>query len=320
MMRPTAYFGINIGGTRTTITSSGLSDAPIAKRTIDIPTIEPEGTLRQATELIEKWEPGDSPVIGVACGNPLDVSKGLITCPPNLPGWDKVPVVEMLQNTFGGQTYLMNDANAGALAEWWFGAGRRCQHMAFITAGTGFGAGLILNGKLYEGVLGNAGEIGHLRLENDGPIGYGKAGSVEGFCSGGGIAQMGQAVATEYGGDVAFNPGPIEKITALHIGKAAEKGDPHAKEVLALAGRQMGKAIAILIDLLNPEVIVLGSIYARCRPFLEPEMRKILAEEALEDSLHACDIRPAKLGEDLSAYAALSIGHYHQGRFEEETG
>jgi glucokinase len=313
-MRPTAYFGINIGGTRTTVTTSGLEDHPTESK--DIPTTDPDTTIQRAIEVIEKWKPGDFPIIGIACGNPLHVKRGTIESPPNLPGWKSVPVVKKVKNALGGQVYLMNDANAGALAEWWFGAGQRCQHMVFLTVGTGFGSGLILNGKLYEGVSGNAGEIGHIRLATEGPTGYRKKGSVEGLCSGGGIAQMARAVALEKDGDVSFNPGKVDDIETVDVAQAAEKGDETAREILAQAGANMGRAVAILIDLLNPEIIVMGSIYERCRPFLEASMREVLSAEVLEDSLDACDIVPAKLGEKLSAQAALSVGFYYQGRLQ----
>ena len=127
---------------------------------------------------------------GISCGGPLDIEKGLILSPPNLPGWDKVPIVKYFQNRLGVKTSLLNDANACALAEWRYGAGKGCRNMIFLTFGTGIGAGLILNGRLYSGASGMAGEIGHIRMEKTGPLGYGKKGSLEGFCSGGGIAML----------------------------------------------------------------------------------------------------------------------------------
>src|SRR5690606_15592063 len=128
--------------------------------------------------------------IGISCGGPLDSRRGVILSPPNLPGWDRIPVVEVFQQAFKVPVALQNDANAGALAEWLWGAGRGSHNMIFLTFGTGMGAGLILNGQLYSGTNDLAGEVGHIRLAPDGPVGYGKAGSFEGFCSGGGIKQL----------------------------------------------------------------------------------------------------------------------------------
>ena len=134
--------------------------------------------------------------IGVSCGSPLDRVAGVIQAPPNLPTWIDVPIVEVRRREFACPCRLENDANAGAVAEHRFGGGKGLDHMIFLTMGTGLGAGIIVNGRLYHGVTDSAGEIGHVRLSRTGPVGYHKAGSVEGWASGGGIAQLAeQAVA-----------------------------------------------------------------------------------------------------------------------------
>ena len=132
--------------------------------------------------------------IGISCGGPLDSKKGIIFSPPNLPGWDNVPITRILSDEFGVETALQNDANACALAEWLMGAERGHSNMIFLTFGTGMGAGLILNGRLYSGTNDLGGEVGHIRLAKTGPVGFGKAGSFEGFCSGGGIAQLAKSI------------------------------------------------------------------------------------------------------------------------------
>jgi glucokinase len=152
----------------------------------------PEGVLKrleqESRHLAEKG--GTVSGIGISCGGPLDSKRGLILSPPNLPGWDNIPITEYFSSRFHVPVFLQNDANACALAEWRYGAGKGLDDMVFLTFGTGIGAGLILNGKLYEGKQSMAGEAGHWRMASFGPIGYGKAGSFEGFCSGGGIAQL----------------------------------------------------------------------------------------------------------------------------------
>ena len=207
----------------------------------------------------------------------------------------------------------MNDANAGALAEWMHGAARGCRDVVFLTFGTGMGAGLILNGRLYEGASGDAGEVGHIRLAERGPVGYGKAGSFEGLCSGGGIAQVSQQAARERGGRVAFNPGSIDGITAQHVAGAAEQGDELATELLAAVGESLGRGLAVIVDVLNPEVIVLGSIYVRSRKLIEPAMLRALDAEALPQSLRACRIVPAELGEAIGNYASVAVARYRRG-------
>ena len=145
--------------------------------------------------------------LGISCGGPLDSKTGIILSPPNLPGWNQVEIVQYFESRLRITVALQNDANACALAEWKFGAGMGTRNMIFLTFGTGMGAGLILDGKLYCGSNDNAGEVGHIRLDRFGPVGYGKSGSFEGFCSGGGIAQLARSkvmVKLQMGQTVSF--------------------------------------------------------------------------------------------------------------------
>jgi glucokinase len=248
--------------------------------------------------------------IGVSCGGPLNSEKGVILSPPNLPGWDNVEIANILNKKFSTPVFLRNDADASALAEWKFGAGQGTQNMVFLTFGTGLGAGLILNGMLYSGACDMAGEVGHIRLADFGPVGYGKAGSFEGFCSGGGLAQLGQIIAKEnsqMGYPVSFAE---DEITAKTIAAAAKKGDPAALTVYRQCGYMLGKGLSILIDILNPEMIVLGSIFQRCEELLRDEMTKVIEKETLLLSRNACKIVPAKLGESLGDIAALCVAAY----------
>ncbi|MEM1484404.1 ROK family protein [Oscillospiraceae bacterium PP1C4] len=244
--------------------------------------------------------------IGISCGGPLDAAKGIILSPPNLHGWDEVPIVEYFQRQMGIPAKLKNDADACALAEWRYGAGRGSKNMVFLTFGTGLGAGLILNGQLYSGTNGMAGEVGHLRIEKDGPIGYGKRGSLEGFCSGGGIRQIAQSMAEKLhseGKTASFAKGT--EITAKEVALAAQQGNADALEVFSISGRYFGRGLSILIDILNPEVIVAGSIFARAGQFMLEEMTAELKKEALAPALAACKIVPAQLGEQIGDYAAV---------------
>jgi glucokinase len=303
-------FGLDIGGTKCAVAVA--DDDGVPREIARIPTGEPGPTLDRLLAAIDQAGPGDSPVFGVSCGSPLDARRGVILSPPNLPGWDDVPVVSLLVDRYGGEAYLMNDANAGALAEWMHGAANGCRDIVFLTFGTGMGAGLILGGRLYEGASGDAGEVGHVRLAESGPVGYGKVGSFEGLCSGGGIAQLAQQAARERDGHVAFNPGSVEAITARHVASAAEAGDQLATSLLAAVGESLGRGLAVVVDVLNPEVIVLGSIYARSRAFIEPAMRRTLEAEALPQSLRACRIVPAALGDEIGNYAAIAVARYRR--------
>jgi glucokinase len=304
--------GINIGGTKCSV--SLLREDRKLEVVERLPTSDWRTTVDRMVAVVGGMGALHDPVFGVSCGDPQDSGRGIILSPPNLPGWDDVHITDELTRRFGGVAYLMNDANACALAEWQMGAGRGTRNMVFLTFGTGMGAGLIIDGRLYEGTSGSAGEVGHIRLAQDGPEGYGKAGSFEGFCSGGGIARLVQQTAGARGTKLSFFSGRLEDVTAAHVAAAATKGDAFAREIFAEVGRRLGQGLAIIIDILNPQVIVIGSIFARCRQLLEPSMAEVLAKEALPQSLKPCRIVPAALGEDIGDWAALTIALYRSGR------
>ena len=183
--------------------------------------------------------------------------------------------------------------------------------MAFLTFGTGLGAGLILDGRLYSGTNGNAGEVGHMRLSPDGPIGFGKRGSFEGFCSGGGIAQLGYIMAQEAIANGKspsyFKAGMTERdVTAKTVGDAAEAGDETALAVYRMSGEYLGRGLAFMIDILNPERIVIGSIFARSRGLLWEAAKQEIEREALAPAAACCTVVPAELGESIGDYAAIA--------------
>lgn len=313
------YLGIDIGGTKCAIIL-GDKDFNIYDR-ISFATEKGKGYKPVIERLyieIEKLLTNHNITttmlygIGISCGGPLDGRKGVILSPPNLPGWDNVPVVRIFEERFKVKTRLRNDADACALAEWKYGAGKGFDNVIFLTFGTGFGAGMILNGRLYSGASNMAGEIGHIRLAENGPVGYGKTGSAEGFCSGGGIAQLGQSKVLEkiqVGEKVSFCSG-IDELPLLNakiIGDAAEAGDELAKEIYRISGYYLGKGLSILIDLLNPELIIIGSIFARSRNLLWPAAQEVIQKECLSISNEACKIVPSGLGEKIGDFAALVI-------------
>ncbi|HUU27143.1 MAG TPA: ROK family protein [archaeon] len=304
--------GVDIGGTKCTV--SRIEENPDHIQCKQIPTSDFESTLSEICKAIAELGADSSPVFGISYGGPLDTKNNTLLPAQNLPGWERYSLVNLLTGQFGGKAFIMNDANAGALAEWYYGAARGYSNIIFLTFGTGMGAGIILDNRLYEGSDGLAGEIGHIRMAPDGPVGCGKAGSFEGFCSGGGLAQLARRKALELGGKVDFNPGSIEEITAKHVGLAAEKGDPAARELLAQSGYRLGMALSVLIDILNPQVIVLGGIYRRCQKFLEPSMREILQQETLPVPLKTCRIVPTELGDNIGKYSAISVALYRMGK------
>ena len=308
--------GFDIGGTKCAVIKAkadGENIELLDKR--KIPTrfdITPEEMIESLISIADKMLGNEkAEKIGVSCGGPLDSITGTIGGPPNLPGWDNVKIADILEKHYKVSARLQNDADACAVAEWKFGAGKGTQNMIFLTFGTGLGAGLILNGELYSGTNGNAGEIGHIRLESFGPVGYGKAGSFEGFCSGGGLAQLGYIKALEKA-QTGIYPMYFKKgmtaadVTAKTIADAADEGDETAKEVYRICGEQLGNGLSVLIDILNPERIVIGSIFARSENLLRDGMERAIKKEALPQSAMRCKIVPAALGENIGDYAAVS--------------
>ncbi|MHB1484093.1 MAG: ROK family protein [Saccharofermentanales bacterium] len=315
------YIGVDIGGTKCSVSLGKESEGAltiIEKHKFNTIPNEPIKILEKLSEkiylIMSNNELFDSDIegIGISCGGPLDSKNGIILSPPNLPGWDDIHIVDYFKNRLSIRTILQNDANACAIAEWKFGAGRGKENMIFITFGTGFGSGMILNGRLYTGTNDMAGEIGHIRIAEDGPEGYGKNGSLEGFCSGGGISRLGiSMLANKKSGypdsmlrQYALTP---DKITAKLIADLANDGDELCKEIYRISGEKLGQGLSILIDILNPEVIIIGSIFTRSQNLLWNSAREIIEKESLPRSLSVCAIVTSQLGDNIGDYAALSV-------------
>jgi len=306
--------GFDIGGTKCAVSlgETARDGVNVALRR-EIPTPGRwQDALGQLFDLAEDF--GERPdACGFSCGGPLDADRGLVLSPPNLPGWDRVPVTALAGERFGVPCFLENDANACALAEWRWGAGSGSRNMAFLTFGTGLGAGLILDGRLIRGANGNAGELGHIRLAPFGPAGYGKEGSFEGFCSGGGIAQLAVTLgrrAVQNGAAPAYFRGAWDDVTTKAVAAAARAGDGTARAVFELCGEKLGEGLSVLVDIVNPEVIVIGSVFARCEALLRPAMERVMARECLSASLGAVRVVPAALGERIGDCAALCVAEY----------
>ena len=307
--------GFDIGGTKCAVITAQWDGENISllkkeKCPTDL-SVSPKEMIDRLISLADTILAQKPDAIGISCGGPLNSEKGVILGPPNLPGWDNVPIVEQIERHYKTTVKLQNDANACAVAEWKFGAGKGCRNMAFLTFGTGLGAGLILNGKLYCGTNDNAGEVGHVRLEKFGPIGYGKQGSFEGFCSGGGIAQLGYSMALEkvQGGSYPLyfqKEMTLKDVSAKTIADAADAGDETALEVYRICGEYLGRGLSILIDILNPETIVIGSIFGRSHSLLWPSTQLAIKKEALSASSDVCRVVAAELGEEIGDYAAIS--------------
>ena len=298
----TKAIGIAIGGTKVAVTTAfvGHKINIVNKTVFPTDAYHPDKILKEIFNILDKKVPFDT--ISVISGGPLDVKNGIIVNPPHLPGFIKYPIVKKLNDRYHCPVSLLNDADAGALAEYKFGAGRGSHNMAFLTFGTGLGAGLVLDGQLYTGNNGMAGEIGHVRLYDSGPMGYGKQGSVEAYCAGGNINKW----AKDYIKNKTTSLNNYAELTTKHIAQEANNGDAIAKEIFDIVIHNLGRTVSILIDVLNLDRVVIGGIYPRNEKLLKDKLLEEIKKETIPINFEVCEIVPSQLGESIDDYASLA--------------
>lgn len=246
--------------------------------------------------------------LGVASPGPIDVEQGIVLEAPNLPGWHNVPLAGRLGTAFSCPAILENDANAAGLGEYVFGAGRGSRHMLYLTVSTGIGGGLILDGRLYRGATGAAGELGHIALDEDGPLcGCGRRGCLEALASGTAIAARGEeAVAAGRSAAIARRAAGGE-VTAEHVAAAAAAGDPVAREIIDRAGHALGLGLADFVNIFNPDVIVIGGGAARIGPpLLDPAIETMRRRAFAGPAAHV-RVVAAMLGDRAVVSGALAL-------------
>jgi glucokinase len=302
-----SLIGLDVGGTKTACVE-GTADGQILQR-IEIPTEAARPFAQTAPTLFGAMKSlraraaaagRECAALSVSVGGPLRINEGVLLDPPHLPGWHHLPLKQQLAEAFPDlPVFVEHDGNAGALAEFHFGAGRErpgIRHLIFLTFGTGLGAGFIIDGRVLHGASDTAGEIGHWRLSRDGPEGFGKRGSWEGFASGAGLVQVAARMFPQRWSTHT----PIRELV-----EAMLRDEPQALAVADAAGRRMGQGLALLIDALNPELIVLGSLAVALGDRVLGAARAVVALEALPQAAAACPIVPARLGTQIGDVAAL---------------
>ncbi|HEY1921219.1 MAG TPA: ROK family protein [Tepidisphaeraceae bacterium] len=294
------FLGLDIGGTKCAAVV-GSRDGQILQR-IQWPSDAnrgPDPMIRdictQATILLQTHTAISA--AGVSIGGPLDAQQGIIQSPPNLPGWQQIPLKAILQEKLQLPIRIEHDAAACCLAEFHWGAGRGASRLIYLTCGTGFGAGIVIDGKIYRGSAGKSVEIGHARFREDGPEAFGKRGSVESFCAG---ASLGKIAAWKFP-----NRWPIPP-TSEELAKLWQTNDHEATEVITINARAVGEVCANLGDLLRPDAILLGSLAMHLGNSWVEIVREKFREEALADTA-TCRIEPAGLGARLQDCAALVV-------------
>ncbi|MCY3712847.1 MAG: ROK family protein [Gemmatimonadetes bacterium] len=309
--------GHDIGGTKLAVTVADRNGKILHK--IRRPTEAERGPRAVVASLVDMSReamartalaPEDLAGVGVSCGGPLDTETGVVFAPPNLPGWDEVPLKAWLESALSLPVFVENDANASALAEWSFGAGRGCRHMVYMTMSTGIGGGIILDGRLYRGPGDTAGEVGHMTIVENGPVcGCGKRGCLEALCSGPSIARRARekAQAAPDSRMVDLAGGDPARIMAETVMDAARQDDPAAREIVDETARYMAVGLGNIVNILNPEVIVIGTILVKAQDLLLEPIRAYLRRETWPRVYDTVRVVPAGLGDEVGDLAAIAV-------------
>jgi glucokinase-like ROK family protein len=248
----------------------------------------------------------DIRAVGVGVPGPVVTDAGMLSGPPIMPGWDGFPIRDTLQKRWGCPVTLNNDAELGALGEWAFGAGRGERYLAYIKVGTGIGSGLLLDGQIYGGVTGSAGEIGHITLNEAGPeCQCGNKGCLEALAGGRAIAN--RAIDAVHKGQrtLLVEKTPIESIMPQDVIAAARRGDLLSQQIMAEAGAHLGTAIASLVNLFNPSMVVIGGSVAQIGDLLLEPIRRTVQQRSLRVASRAVRITAALLGRQSSGMGAV---------------
>jgi len=309
--------GIDIGGTKLAVVVADKHGNILTK--VRKPTEAHRGRAQAIDAILAmvaegvasaglKWEQISG--IGVSCGGPLDTKTGIVYSPPNLPGWDAVPLKRLIEDAFGIPTVIENDANAGALAEWRFGGGRGYDHVVYMTMSTGIGGGIVVGGQVYHGANDSAGEVGHQILLPDGPpCGCGKRGCLEALCSGPAIARRAQAAVKAHSNTriLALAGGQIDAVKSEHVVDAARDGDELAMRLVGETAYYMGWGIANLVNILNPDIVLIGTIAIAAGDLLLNPIRETVRQMAMQRPAEVVKIMPAQLGERIGDLAAIAL-------------
>jgi glucokinase-like ROK family protein len=305
--------GIDFGATHLNLLVADISARILEEIEVEIDIQDgPKACLAEANsrvhELLAKTrlDLKDVLTIGVGVPGPIVTEGGMVVSPPIMPGWDLYPIRDTLQKQWGCPVSVNNDAELGVLGEWASGAGRGERNLVYIKVGTGIGAGLLIDGQIYRGVSGSAGEIGHLTIDENGPLcACGNQGCLEAIAGGRAIAQQAQQAIQNGQRTQLSSFQPIESITAKDVAAAARRGDLLSQQILARAGLQIGIAIAGLVNLFNPGMVIIGGGVAQTGDILLEPMRQTVHRRSLPAATRVVRITTAMLGRRSSSMGAV---------------
>lgn len=307
---------VDLGGTKLLVGVVDRAGRVLAKERIATPQGGPDAVARAIRDLARSLQDatGTSAAgMGVAVPGPTDHDRGVVYDPPNLTGWGRETAFgSLLVHELGIPVFVENDANAAALGEAWIGAGRGVRDLVYITVSTGIGGGLILDGRLYRGANGTAGEFGHVIVDPDGPPCHcGNRGCLEVLASGTAIAR--QARDAVAGGEstvlqsLAARPG---EITAESVAKAALAGDALASALYRRAGTRVGIFLSNLLALLNPAMIIVGGGVSKAGDLLFRPLREAIAARVYPRPALGVKVMPADLGDDVGIIGAAALVYH----------
>jgi len=303
---------LDIGGTKL---AAGIVDSGgnILARA-EVPTLATEGVERVLDRIIRLAKvvlsaPGISgrgiQRIGIGCAGPVDRQAGLVLNPPNLPGWIRVPLVDYLEKALGHPAVLENDANAAALGEFRYGAGKGANSLVYLTVSTGIGGGIILDGKLWHGLKDGAGEVGHMTLVPDGPVcGCGNRGCLEALASGPSIARR---ALEALGAGRSSRLRDVQDLTATDVARLAQEGDALAAEVWTATVEYLALGVAAVVTIIAPERVVIGGGVANAGDFLFEPLRREVRHRVKLVAVASLPILPAALGADVGILGAAAV-------------
>ena len=301
-------FAVDVGGTHIRVALYPVGETrPVAHRRIA--TQGPELPHERLAALLRDLWPSQGTVrgIGVASPGPLDPYRGVILATPNIPQWRDFPLRAYLEERFGVPVVVDNDANAAAVAEWRYGAGRGHHHLLYLTISTGIGGGVIVADRLLRGAAGLAGELGHLTVLPDGPLcGCGQRGHLEALASGPAIARAAEAELDRgTPSSLADLPRPL---TAAQVAQAAQAGDALARAVFQRAAHFLGRAIADYLHIFNPTIVVLGGGVVQAGAVLLEPLEEALRQGVMTPAyLQNLTLTTAQLGDDVGLLGALAL-------------
>lgn len=246
--------------------------------------------------------------IGIGAPGPLDPWEGVLYNPPNLPGWDSLPLKKLFEDRYRVPTHVANDANLAAMGEHAFGAGRGFQHVVYVTVSTGIGAGIIIDDRLVLGARGYAGELGHMTIDMRGPLcRCGNTGCLEAIASGTAIATQARELVGK-GARTSLSRIPPEQLTAKTVAEAAYEGDEVARELMRNAGQALGVGMVNVAHLFNPQRIILGGgVSMNGGPLLWDPMRETVRARAIATIQRDLEIVSAGLADDSGLLGAVAM-------------